>query len=447
MGATEQARLGAARDRAAARLPLWAIGGLVAALTALQMVRRPSAPPLWDSLIAEDGKIFLSQAVSEHFLDSLATSYQGYLHTVPRVIALAATWFPLGQAPLVMSLLATLLVALLAVYVFHASAAWIASPILRGVLALAVPFIPVTAREMSGTVSNLHWYLLYAAFWAVICPWRTRGWLAISTAVVALAVLSDPLTVVLLPIALVFALRGRERHAWILPGCIVLGLVLQLALRDQGTSSFGGSDYGVLPRLFAERVTSSLLVGDRYLKDVFGGTTGSPFAWASLAAVAVAVGLGLWRLRDRRAWLLAGGTALSLTFFLIPAITRGTRFLSHKAPWGLTGTRYVYLPVLFLLTGLLAAVDRRTPGDRRPRVREIVVAVAVLATMVVGYAAPHRSSGELRWKPVLAKARVACATRTQIPPIRLYRQARGLGALLPIDPARWSIQIDCSKLR
>ena len=436
MGATERARL-----------PLWAIGGLVGALTALQMVRRPSAPPVWDSLIAEDGKIFLSQALSQHFVDSLGTSYQGYLHTVPRVIALAATWFPLGQAPLVMSLLAALVVALVAVYVFHASAAWIASPILRSVLALAVPFIPVTAREMSGTVSNLHWYLLYAAFWAVICPWRTRWWLAMSTAVVALAVLSDPLTAVLLPIALVFAIRGREWRGWVLPGCIALGLVLQLALRDEGTSSFGGSDYGVLPRFFAERVTSSLLVGDRYLKDVFGGTTGSPFAWASLAVVAVAVGAGLWRLRDRRAWLLAGGTALSLTFFLIPAITRGTRFLSHKAPWLLTGTRYVYLPVLFLLTGLLAAVDRRAPGDRRPRAREIVVAVAVLATIVVGYAAPHRSSGERRWKPVLAQARLACARQRDIKPIKLYRDAQGLAAVLPIDPGRWSMPIDCSKLR
>src|SRR5207302_11444178 len=183
-----------------------------------------------------------------------------YLHTVPRGIGLVATWFPLDQAPLVMSLLATFIVSLLALYVFVASGAWIASPLLRAVLALAVPFIPVTAREMSGTVSNLHWYLLYAAFWAVICPWRTRWWLALSTAVGALAVLSDPLTAVLRPIALVFAIRGREWRGWVLPSCIALGLVLQLALRDEGTSSFGGSDYGVLPRFFAERVTSSLLV-------------------------------------------------------------------------------------------------------------------------------------------------------------------------------------------
>src|SRR5205085_36585 len=185
-------------------------------------------------------------------------------------------------------------------------------------------------------------------------------WLAMSTAVVVLAVLSDPLTAVLLPIALVFAIRGREWRGWVLPGCIALGLVLQLALRDEGTSSFGGSDYGVLPRFFAERVTSSLLVGDRYLKDVFGGTTWSPFAWASLAVVAVAV---------------------------------------------------------------------------------------VLATIVVGYAAPHRSSGERRWKPVLAQARLACARQRDIKPIKLYRDAQGLAAVLPIDPGRWSMPIDCSKLR
>ncbi len=429
------------------RLPLWILGGLVLALTALQMFRRPSAPPVWDSLIAEDGRIFLSQAISQHFLDSLATSYQGYLHTVPRGIALAATWFPLDQAPLVMSLLATLVVSLIAVYVFLASAAWIASPLLRAVLALAVPFVPVTAHEMSGTVSNLHWYLLYSAFWALICPWRTRGWLAASTTVVVLAVLSDPLTAVLLPIALVFAMRARDARGWLLPGCIAAGLVAQIALRDQGTSSFGGHDYSVLPRLFAERVTSSVLVGDRYLKDVFGGMTGSPFAWGSLAFVAVAVGFGLWRLRDRRAWLLAGGTTLSIAFFLIPSLTRGTRFLSHKAPWGLTGTRYVYLPVLFLLTGLLVAVDRRSRGERRPRAREIVVAAAVLASMAVGYAAPHRSSGELRWKPVLAEARRSCAAGKPTPPIKLYRTGDGkLAATIPIDPARWSIQVECSKL-
>ena len=427
---------------------LWASGAAVAAITALQMVRRPTPPPVWDSLIAEDGKIFLSQALSQGFLDTLATSYQGYLHTVPRGTAFVATWFRLDDAPLVMSLLGSLLVALLSVYVFHASAAWIASPLLRAALALAIPFLPVTARQMAGTISNLHWYLLYAAFWAVVCPWRGRGWLVVSSAVAGLAVLSDPQAAVLLPVGLVLAWRARERSALVIPGVIVVGLVAQLVLRDEGTATLGGSNYAALPEFFAERVTSSLLMGDRYLEDLFGGRTGSPFAWGSLVLVAAAVALGLWRLRDRRAWLLGGCAVLSVVYFLIGPLARGTHIFDIHRPWILTGTRYVYLPVLFLLTGLLAAVDRPRRDDRRLHAREVVVALAVVASMAVGFAAPHRSSGELRWKPLVARARAACVTGRTVVPIKLYGAGAGLGVFIPIDPVpRWSVQVSCRDVR
>jgi hypothetical protein len=412
------------------------------------MVRRPTPPPVWDSLIAEDGRIFLSQALSQQFLDSLATSYQGYLHTAPRLITVVATWLPLDQAPLVMSLLCAIVVALLSVYVYRASAAWIASPVLRAVLALAVPFIPLTARQMAGTVSNLHWYLLYAAFWAVVCPWRTRGWLAASTAVVGLAVTSDPQVAVLLPVAAVFAVRARDRSGWVVPATIVLGLVAQLALRDQGTATLGGANYGALPEFFAERVTSSLLIGDRYLHGAFGGMTGSAFAWCSLALAGVAVAAGLALLRGRRLWLLGGGAALAVVYFLIAPLARGTRIWPIHDPWVLTGTRYLYLPVLFLFTGLLAAVDRPRPESGRLRKRELAVAAVAVAAMAAGYAAPHRSSGELRWKPVLAKARLACATGRPVAPIKLYGAGSGLGVFVPIDPVpRWSVQIGCSDVR
>jgi hypothetical protein len=430
------------------RLTGWALGATaVAALTLLQMVRRPSAPPVWDSLIAEDGSIFLSQALGVDFLNTLANSYQGYLHTAPRLITFVATWFPLDQAALVISLLTALVIALVAVYVFRASAAWIASPLLRGVLALAVPFIPLTARQMAGTVSNLHWYLLYGAFWAVICPWRSRRWLAASTAVVALAVLSDPQVVIFLPIALVVAVRASDRRTWILPATIAGGVLLQVALRDEGTATLGGSNYGALPRFFAERVTSSLFVGDRYLKDVLGGTTGSPVAWASLAVVAAALGVGLWRLRGPRRWLLAGCAGLSVVFFLVAPLTRGTRIWPLKEPWVLTGTRYLYLPVLFLLTGLFVALDRGERAGWRPRVPELAIAALAIASMAVGYAAPHRSSGDLRWKPVLARARLACAEARPVRPIKLYGAPPRLGVFIPIDPQpRWWLQVGCSHL-
>jgi hypothetical protein len=424
------------------------MGALVAALTWLQMVRRPADPPLWDSLFTEDGKVFLSQALSQHFLDSLATSYLGYLHTAPRFVALVATWFPLEDAPLVISLITTAAVALVCVYVFEASAAWIASPPLRAVLALAVAFAPVTAWEIQGSLSNLHYFLIYGSFWAVICPWRSLPWLTASTLVVGAAVLSNPLCGLLLPIALAFAIRTRERRAWIPPGVIVLGVAVQLLLRDEAAKSFGGTHYAAIPRIFAERVTSSLLVGDRYLKDVFGEATGSPFAWGSLALVALVVAIGLWRLPGRRRWLAGASVTLSVAYFVISVVGRGTLVLYPSKPWLLASTRYIYLPVLFLLTAVVAVADRG-PSEARRRLpwRELAVGGLVLATIVASYRAPHRSEGSPRWTPALGQASRACALRRPVAGITLYGRGPDLTAVVPIaTPDEWYVPVNCRKL-
>jgi hypothetical protein len=417
---------------AARRAPLWALGAGAALLTWLQMVRRPADPPLWDSFFTEDGGVFLGHAVDNPIRDSLTTSHFGYLHTAPRLIAEPATWFSLEHAPLVMSLLTCVLVGLIAAYVFAASAAWIASPPLRFVLATCVALLPATAREINGTAANLHWYLMFAAFWALVCPWRGRWWLVASAAVVGLAALSDPLTVVLLPIGVLFAWRSGERRAWVLPGLIALGLVAHVVLRDSEAERFGELKVAELPRIFAERVTSSLLAGDRHLEDLFGGRTGSPFAWASLVVVAVALGLGLWRLRGRRRWLVGCAAALSVVFFVIPALRRGSAVFVPAEPWLGASSRYVYLPVMFLLTALLAAFDRDGP---RRRWREVVVAVLVLAAVAVNYRAPSTTEGGASWKAELSKAERSCVGKAPHEP-----------AQIKIIPRSWQVEIDCGRL-
>jgi hypothetical protein len=420
----------------------------VPVLTWLQMVRRPDAPPAWDSLYVEDGQVFLGQALSQHWWDTFATSHLGYLHTIARVIAEIATWLPLERAPLVMALLTSFVVALLAAYVFMASEPWIVSPLLRGVLAIAVVLVPVTARDIAGTVANLHWFFIYASFGAVLCPRRSRGWLAASTAVVLMSALSDPLTGVLLPVALAPALRARDRRAWVVPGAIAFGLIVQLMLRDEGAGRIGGVHAGAVPRIFAERVTSSLLAGDSHLHDLFGGRTGSPFAWGSLALVAAAVAVGLWRLRGRRRRLLGGATALSLAFFLIPVVSRGTDLLVPDIPWALGASRYMYLPVMFLMTGLIAAVDRPTRGSgARPRLRELALAILVLVPIAVDYRAPHRTEGEPAWRPALAQARQACAAGRPVGPVTLVGEGAKRTAIIPTHHlGHWYVPVRCSQL-
>jgi hypothetical protein len=425
-----------------------AAGAAVVALTALQMVRRPTDPPAWDSLYTEDGQIFLGQALSNDLWDSLRTSLMGYLHTAPRLITEAATWLPLEDAPLVMALLTSLVVALLAVYVFRASSGWIASPLLRVVLAVSVVFVPVTARDIAGTVANLHWYLLYASSWAVISARGGRTWFAISTALVAITALSDPLCGVLLPLAIARAVRLGGRREWALPGAIVVALVAHLVFRDDGVDRIGGVDVAAIPRIFAERVTSSLLVGDRYLHDVFDGRTGSLFAWASLIAVALVIGLGARRARGRRAWLIAGATTLSAVFFLIPVVARGTDLLVPDLPWALGASRYMYLPIMFLLTAVVAAVDRPVPtAARRLPLRELALTVAVLGVTIANYDAVHRTTGGPRWGPAVSDAKDACRAGHPVGSVQLHRQGARVTAIIPTHPlGHWHVAIRCSRL-
>jgi hypothetical protein len=389
------------------RPPLLPAAAYVVAMTALQMLRRPHDPPAWDSLFVEDGEIFLQGAISQGLVSSFTTAYQGYLHVVPRTIAEVAGQLPLERAPLVMALLATGLVSLLSVYVYCASAAWIGSRVLRGALAIAFVLLPAGLLDMNGVTSYVSWYMLYAAFWALASPWLTRGWIAVSSVLVLLTALSNPLLGFFLPVAIVMALRSGERRAWIVPGMASAGLFVQLLAREP-PETFGETMPGEIPRIFADRVPTSLLTGERFLEDLLGGTSGSFFAWASLAVVAAAVGFGLVRLRGRRAWLLGGCALAAVVIFTTAALIRGTEQFLPDDPWLGFASRYVYPAVLFLLTGLLAAVDRAEAAPRLGTPREWAAAVALLAVIAVNLPVDHHAVRGPRWGPQLEAARERC---------------------------------------
>ena len=149
-----------ARPLPAVRLPapLMLLAWVVAA-SALQLVRTPGQPA-WRVLWAEDGTIFLQQALDKSFPHALATPYAGYLHVVPRLLAELAAPFPLAAAAGVLAASAGAVVALLAAYVWVASASVLTTRRARALLValfICVPPAVIESRPTSRTSTGMGW--------------------------------------------------------------------------------------------------------------------------------------------------------------------------------------------------------------------------------------------------------------------------------------------------
>ncbi|MFD0748013.1 hypothetical protein ACFQ1L_44260 [Phytohabitans flavus] len=213
----------------------------VAAGTALGLLRQPGAGAL-DTIWAEDGGIFLAEAVRQGPFDALLTSYAGYFHVVPRLMAAIALLFPAGAVSTVLALQAALAVSLLAVLVYVASGSHLTGTLSRVLVSAVVVVVPVAQGDVLNSIANFHWYGLYALFWMLVwTPSRPAG-RALAVAVTFLVAASDIVAVVFVPLALWRVLRRpdgearREWHGIALTGGLGAGLLIQFAGLLSGSS-------------------------------------------------------------------------------------------------------------------------------------------------------------------------------------------------------------------
>ena len=142
----------------------------IAAGAVILLERQPG--PAWQDVGNEDYKFFLAGALA-HPGSSLWTTYNGYLQTLPRLIAEVVARFPFRDADAGSAVAGAVTASCCAVFVFHASAGHIRTPALRALLAVSVLLLPTALYEITDGDVNTIWYLLFATFWALL--WRPRS--------------------------------------------------------------------------------------------------------------------------------------------------------------------------------------------------------------------------------------------------------------------------------
>lgn len=387
------------------------VASLIVIATLVQLART-AAVSAWDTIWAEDGVVFLADALEMPVLRAVADPYGGYLHVPSRLLAAFAAAFPLDRAALLLALGSAFVVSLVSAFVYFASAHVIRSTPLRLTLSGLVVLLPAAGSELLTNVTNLHFFLMFGCFWAFVWQSESTSAIASRSVVVAATALADPLAAIYVPLAVWGAMRRSSWRGFVVPSVLVGALAIQVTAtvvagdRPERLTRF---DAGDLPLLFALRVAGSLLVGDGLLDDLWF-EFGQVFAYSALSLVGLVLALGAMRLDRTRRTLVAICCAYAVGLFSVYLAGRGSAGMrpgGDPTTWHLAGARYTLVPILLLVSALLIEVDDRTRG-RAGRALE-VAAVAVSAAIVAVSFSIHteRSLGP-HWRPELAAARERC---------------------------------------
>jgi hypothetical protein len=402
----------------------------IAALVALTLagMLRVGGAGLADTLYAEDGEIFVTQALHHSIWHTITTPYAGYLHLAPRLITAVVTRGPTAEFALGIALSCAFVVGALSVLVYRATAGHLRSRSLRAALAVTIALLPTAQPEVLGNMANLQWYFIAASVVVLLWNPTSRVEIALSCGVLFVCALSEPLTVLLAPIALarVILVPGWRGRAVVT--AMASGLVLQFVGMQLGEASREGLHADPNPIRVAGQATLHVfgraIFGMRWLPD------GHSITRKGLTAIAVAIvaaaAVYAWRrLPDERALLAMLAITVALTF-------AGPTIIS-----GVSAPRYAVVAIVTLLTALAIVLDRALVELPRSQARPIAAAAAALALVVLAanYRLPVPRTAGPRWSAGLTSARADCARDAShdalitIPP----RDDKGWHVLVPCD--------------
>jgi hypothetical protein len=392
------------------------------------------APFALHHLWAEDGEIFLQQAVTKGIARPFGYAYAGYYLFVPRVIGGVTAILPLRLAPVTTFVGVAVVVSWCAATIFVESQGWLSSRISRYLLAFSIVLLPTLGFEAIASSSTLQFTMVFAALVALMSTSTGRASIVNRTVLLALTGLTTPIALVLAPIAVVRVALSRPRRLDQPTIALAVATALQLLMIVLGRPT-RTKGVPMTASQIAHLYLRSALYPNLLPKRLATGHAPSFLVFVIGCLVVAGVVLA-WRNSQRdRALFLALVPATGLAFW----VYAGAR---SAVVSGYLPARYTVFPAWCVLWAVLVAGEEvsRTLWPGRPVSRAMsVVAVLVLFSWA-GYWTPaaFRSSGT-DWSTAISNAKYVCQT------------TRSHTAEVAISPNmhtfhRWVVSIPCRDL-
>jgi hypothetical protein len=416
-----EAALPAQAARARVRAPAAALFAAWTLALAGAIALRSTGVPFWETIWAEDGTVFVQDALDRSILGALFTPYAGYLHVPARLLGELTVLFPAEWWAVVLAAFSITVAAGAGAYVYCASRDVLTTRWAR-LVAAALPWLAATGEEVPANVANLHWYGLYAAFWALMARPQTRRGLAAAATVVTLTALSDPMVALALPLALLqVRALGRRGLLVLVPLLVALAAQAFVTLTGHGPEAVTAFHADEAVGIYGQRVAGAAFLGDENFLALWD-LAGWAAIWGALAVAAGAVAVAA-RHHPRLALSAVAG---SVALLAVPLVLRGTTEIAPDAG-SLGASRYMLVPVALLLVAFLAGLDRG--GSRRAR-QAFTLLLVVVAVSGLG-AATSRGEGP-SWSGTLQRA---CADDAPAASV----------LIAPAGLEEWHIRLDCRR--
>ena len=250
--------------------------------------RKPDSllnPQFW----AEDGRNWYADAYNVGPITALFTTEAGYYQTISRLIAGVSLAVPLEYAPLVFNASAILIQVGVAMFIVSDRCRPLLEDIkARYLLALMYLLLP-NAWEVFGNLTNSQWHLALLVCLVVVAsePTAKLG-RAFDLGVTALAALSGPFCLLLLPVACIQVFRARSRYTGLIAIILAIGCLVQaygLLTTTREVQSALGATFDLFFQIVGRHIVLGPLVGIRgFLRLQSWGL------WGSISAAIVTIG-------------------------------------------------------------------------------------------------------------------------------------------------------------
>ncbi|KOX20445.1 hypothetical protein ADK67_29445 [Saccharothrix sp. NRRL B-16348] len=407
-----------------------AAGYLLAFAAALAfLLLTPAGWARLDHLWAEDGARFMVDAVTLPAFSNLVDPYGGYLHALPRLVAELVALLPLEWTAAGFAVSAAVLRAVVALISFAASGAYLRSLPLRVALAALVVVLPAGNSEPLNNMANLHWFLLYGVFWALL--WRNAPRVPV-TLFVFLAAVSSPLVLVLLPIALLrLALPRKELPVAFLAGALAQGVTMLFAERLAYSHDAVDPVQVALATLL--RVPVVAFTGSEQVARFYPEHGNLPILAALVLAAAPVVAGLRWGDRAGRLLVLLG-VGLGALVMVVSLTANWSAVLQAQQPTVvMAGQRYSVAPCLFLFAAIAVGLDA-VPARRWERLAVVagrsVIGLVVLASVLLHLRSDRVVLNGVPWDESVARARVQCVEGGPV-------------GRLEHEPTDWFFEVPC----